>query len=94
MINQLGWTARSRKRSGRPKLLPFKDYGGHCALRYLECCSVNLVTLVPCHNCVSELLEKFIQPVYLSVSKKTQKHFGRFPLHFQEMSKIRPGTTD
>ncbi|XP_073426009.1 sperm acrosome membrane-associated protein 6 [Dendrobates tinctorius] len=26
----------SRKTSGGPKLLPFKDYGGHCALRNLE----------------------------------------------------------
>ncbi len=31
-IAQFGRTASSRKGSGRPKRLPFKDYGGHCAL--------------------------------------------------------------
>jgi len=63
--SQFGWTARSRKRSGRPKLLPFKDYGGHCALRNLECCRSSFVTLtrsVPCHNSVSELLGQFLRP--------------------------------
>uniref|UniRef100_A0A3P8VGZ0 Peptidase, mitochondrial processing subunit alpha n=1 Tax=Cynoglossus semilaevis TaxID=244447 RepID=A0A3P8VGZ0_CYNSE len=35
-IAQFGWTARSRKSSGHPKLLSFKDYGGHCALTNLE----------------------------------------------------------
>jgi len=48
--------ARSRKSSGRPKLLPFKDYGGHCALRNLECCRNYFVTLarsVACHNSTS-----------------------------------------
>ncbi len=32
------WAGRpsSRKGSGRPKRLPFKDYGGHCALRNLS----------------------------------------------------------
>ncbi len=32
-IAQFGRTASSRKGSGHPKRLPFKDYGGHCALR-------------------------------------------------------------
>ncbi len=36
-IAQFGRTASSRKGSGRPKRLPFKDYGGHCALRNLKC---------------------------------------------------------
>ncbi len=36
-IAQFGRTASSRKGSGRPKHLPFKDYGGHCALRNLKC---------------------------------------------------------
>ncbi|KAG1926104.1 hypothetical protein F2P79_025073 [Pimephales promelas] len=35
-IAQFGQTASSRKGSGRPKRLPFKDYGGHCALRNLK----------------------------------------------------------
>ena len=64
-IAQFGWTARSRKSSGHPKLLPFKDYGGHCALRNLECCRNYFVTLarsVPCHNSVSELLGQFLRP--------------------------------
>ncbi len=37
LIAQFGRTASSRKGSGRPKRLPFKDYGGHCALRNLKC---------------------------------------------------------
>ncbi|KAI2654737.1 hypothetical protein H4Q32_011522 [Labeo rohita] len=36
-IAQFGWTASSRKGSGRPERLPFKDFGGHCALRNLKC---------------------------------------------------------
>ncbi len=47
--------ASSRKGSGRPKRLPFKDYGGHCALRNLKCsrnCFVTLARSVPCHNSV------------------------------------------
>ncbi len=36
-IAQFGRTASSRKGSGRPKRLPFKDCGGHCALRNLKC---------------------------------------------------------
>ncbi len=35
-IAQFGRTASSRKGSGHPKRLPFKDYGGHCALRNLN----------------------------------------------------------
>ncbi len=35
--SSVGQTASSRKGSGRPKRLPFKDYGGHCALRNLKC---------------------------------------------------------
>ncbi len=57
-IAQFGRTASSRKGSGRPKRLPFKDYGGHCALRNLKCSRNFFVTLarsVPCHNSVSEL---------------------------------------
>ncbi len=63
-IAQFGRTASSRKGSGRPKRLPkrlpFKDYGGHCALRNLKCSRNFFVTLarsVPCHNSVSELLQ-------------------------------------
>jgi len=47
-----------------PKLLPFKDYGSHCALRNLECCRNSFVTLarsVPCQNSVSELREQFLR---------------------------------
>ncbi len=36
-IAQFGRTASSRKGSGRPKRLPFKDYGGPCALGNLKC---------------------------------------------------------
>ena len=56
---QFGRTASSRKSPGRPKLLPFKDYGGHRALRNLKCCRnlfVALARSVPCHNSVSQLL--------------------------------------
>ncbi len=63
-IAQFGRTASSRKGSGRPKRLPFKDYGGHCALRNLKC-SRNFLTLarsVPCHNSVSELFRQFLWP--------------------------------
>ncbi len=35
-IAQFGRTDSSRKGSGRPKHLPFKDYGGHCALGTLS----------------------------------------------------------
>ncbi len=41
-IAQFGRTASSRKGSGRPKRLPFKDYGGHCALRNLKCSRIFL----------------------------------------------------
>ncbi len=54
-IAQFGRTASSRKGSGRPKRLPFKDYGGHCARRNLKCSRIFFVTLarsVPCHNSV------------------------------------------
>ncbi len=64
-IAQFGWTASSRKGSGRPKRLPFKDYGGHCALRNLKCSRIFFVTLarsVPCHNSVSELFRQFLWP--------------------------------
>ncbi len=62
-IAQFGRTASSRKGSGRPKRLPFKDYGGHCALRNLKCSRNFFVTLarsVPCHNSVSELFRQFL----------------------------------
>ncbi len=62
-IAQFGRTASSRKDSGRPKRLPFKDYGGHCALRNLKCSRIFFVTLarsVPCHNSVSELFRQFL----------------------------------
>ncbi len=62
-IAQFGRTASSRKGSGRPKRLPFKDYGGHCALRNLKCsrnCFVTLARSVPCHNSVSELFRQFL----------------------------------
>ncbi len=55
-IAQFGRTASARKGSGLPKRLPFKDYGGHCALRNLKCSRIFFVTLarsVPCHNSVS-----------------------------------------
>ncbi len=64
-IAQFGRTASSRKGSGRPKRLPFKDYGGHCALRNLKCSRFFFVTLarsVPCHNSVSELFRQFLWP--------------------------------
>ncbi len=64
-IAQFGRTASSRKGSGRPKRLPFKDYGGHCALRNLKCSRIFFVTLarsVPCHNSVSELFRQFFWP--------------------------------
>ncbi len=64
-IAQFGRTASSRKGSGRPKRLPFKDYGGHCALRNLKCSRIFFVTLarsVPCHNSVSELFRQFLWP--------------------------------
>ncbi len=65
LIAQFGRTASSRKGSGRPKRLPFKDYGGHCALRNLKCSRNVFVTLarsVPCHNYVSELFRQFLWP--------------------------------
>ncbi len=64
-IAQFGQTASSRKGSGRPKRLPFKDYGGHCALRNLKCSRIFFVALarsVPCHNSVSELFRQFLWP--------------------------------
>ncbi len=64
-IAQFGRTASSRKGSGRPKRLPFKNYGGHCALRNLKCsrnCFVTLARSVPCHNSVSELFRQFLWP--------------------------------
>ncbi len=64
-IARFGRTASSRKGSGRPKRLPFKDYGGHCALRNLKCSRIFFVTLarsVPCHNSVSELFRQFLCP--------------------------------
>ncbi len=64
-IAQFGRMASSRKGSGRPKRLPFKDYGGHCALRNLKCSRIFFVTLarsVPCHNSVSELFRQFLWP--------------------------------
>ncbi len=64
-IAQFGRTASSRKGSGRPKRLQFKDYGGHCALRNLKCSRHFFVTLarsVPCHNSVSELFRQFLWP--------------------------------
>ncbi len=64
-IAQFGRTASSRKGSGHPKRLPFKDYGGHCALRNLKCSRNFFVTLarsVPCHNSVSELFRQFLWP--------------------------------
>ncbi len=64
-IAQFGRTARSSKGSGRPKRLPFKDYGGHRALRNLKCSRIFFVTLarsVPCHNSVSELCRQFLWP--------------------------------
>ncbi len=65
LVAQFGRTASSRKGSGRPKRLPFKDYGGHCALRNLKCSRNFFVTLarsVPCHNSVSELFRQFLWP--------------------------------
>jgi len=79
-IAQLGWTARSRKSSGRPKLLPFKDHGGHCALGNLECCRNSFVTLarsVPRHNSVSELLEQFLDLMILICSDMQCELYGR-----------------
>ncbi len=64
-IAQFGRTASSRKGSDRPKRLPFKDYGGNCALRNLKCsrnCFVTLARSVPCHNSVSELFRQFLWP--------------------------------
>ncbi len=64
-IAQFGRMASSRKGSGRPKHLPFKDYGGHCALRNLKCGRNFFVTLarsVPCHNSASELFRQFLWP--------------------------------
>ncbi len=64
-IAQFGRTASSRKGSGRPKRLPFKDYGGHCALRNLKCSRNFFVTLarsMPCHNSVFELFRQFLWP--------------------------------
>ncbi len=52
-IAQFGRTASSKKGSGHPKRLPFKDYGGHCALRNLKCSRI-------CHNSVSELFRQFL----------------------------------
>ncbi len=65
LIAQFGQTASSRKGSGRSKRLPFKDYGGHCALRNLKCSRIFFVTLarsVPCQNSVSELFRQFLWP--------------------------------
>ncbi len=51
-IAQFGRTASSRKGSGRPKRLPFKDYGGDCALRKLKCsriffCNLGQICALP-----------------------------------------------
>lgn len=36
LLSLARWPAPGRS-SGHPKLLPFKDFGGHCALRILNC---------------------------------------------------------
>ena len=64
-IAQFGRAASSRKSLGGSKLLPFKNYGGHCVLGDLQCCRHFLVPFprsVPRHNPVSELYGQFLQP--------------------------------
>ena len=64
-IAQFGQTTSSRKSLGGSKLLPFKNDGGHCVLRDLQCCRNILVPFprsVPRHNPVSELYGQFLRP--------------------------------
>ena len=62
-IAQFGQAASSRKSPGCSKLLPFKNYGGHCALGNLQCSRIffSLPRSVPQHNPVSELCRQFLQ---------------------------------
>ena len=62
-IAQFGLEASSRKSFGSSKLLPFKNYGGHCALgnlQYSIVLSVAFSRSVPRHNPVSELCRQFL----------------------------------
>ena len=62
-IVKFGWAASSRSLGGS-KLLPFKNYGGHCVLGDLQCCRHFLAPFprsVPRPNPVSELNGKFLQ---------------------------------
>ena len=57
---QFGWAASSRKSPGCSKLLPFKNYGGHCALgniQYSRNIFVAFPRSVPRHSPVSESLQ-------------------------------------
>jgi hypothetical protein len=57
--------ASSKKSLGGSKLLPFKNYGGHCVLEDLQCCRNVLVPFprsVSRRNPVLELYEQFLQP--------------------------------
>ncbi len=62
-IAQFGCAAHSRKRPGGSKLLPFTDYGGHCAHWDLQCCrifSVPFLRSVPRYNPVSAVYRQFL----------------------------------
>ena len=55
---QFGRTVSSQKNLGASKLLPFKNYGGHCVLGDLQCCQYVFVPFpssVPQHNPFSGL---------------------------------------
>ena len=64
-IAQLGRAASSRKSLGGPKLLTFKNDGGHCVLGDFQCCRNALVSFprsVPWNNSVSLLYGQFLWP--------------------------------
>ena len=64
-IAQFGWVSSSRKSLGGSKLLLFKNDGGHCVLRDLQCYIYFWVPFsrsVPRHNLVSELYGQFLRP--------------------------------
>ena len=83
---QFGRTASSRKSPGRPKLLPFKDYGGHCALRNLKCNRIVFVAMarsVPCHNSLSSSGSSF-DLMITCASKAAQVLFSVLSCHLKD----------
>ena len=87
-IAQFGWAVSSRKSLGGSKLFPFKHYGGHCVLGYLQCCRNVLVPFlrsVPRHNPVYELYGQFLRPHGLVFALTCAVNCGAFPNHVQSI---------